>query len=287
MDEQTNKPFKWCFKMLKIYGLWIDGEETKRYRIYGFCMFFFCPILLTTLQTAGIYQSGISIDSVESLTFIIAGIVEVSRIIILLVNFKSFKNLYITLNEIMKNCIKNDKFIRKRMKFCFKLFIIMESNVTMNILSAIFISIQSQKLPHDVGAPFDIHYNGLGFWIMYCYQFFALLYIPTIFNALIILPIFFMNFLIGFMEDFNERLKTFGMSNRDEKEQKFKDDRDHDELIEFLKIHNKIKQLKNDVSELFRMTFFIASIVGSVLLCSSVFVIPMVKVKLSSVILMN
>lgn len=280
MDEQSKKPFKWCFGLLKIFGLWLDGEESKRYRRYGIFLFFFCPILLSSLQTAGIFERGLSIDSVESLTFIIAGVVLIIRIIDLLVKFQSFKDLYDNLDEATKKYIRNGKFIRKRMRFCFKLFIVMEVNVVMNIASACFISLQAQKLPHQVGVPFDIENNRLGFWIVYFYECIALIYVPPVFNAMIVLPVFFMNFLIGFMEDYNERLKNFGNPGKlikNGKDLELENNRIHEELKELVQTHGKIKYLADEISKLFSITFFVASIVGSVLLCSSVFVIPLVR----------
>jgi hypothetical protein len=269
MDVKLHKSFDICFKFLKFHGLWFDGEETRNYRIYGISLIILCPMMFLTLLILGIYQNGLTTDSAEALTYIIASTVELIRILHLIIHLKEIKLLYEMMIEAMK-LTKKEELIIKRLDFCLKMFISVVGNAYLAVIAGWFTSYKSRKIPYPYGDPFNediMEFLKIPFFI---YSSSIVIYIAPVFAALGFLPVFFMNFIIGFMEEFNERLENFGKNYQT-------DEGMNKELSELVGIHEKIQILTNKLTRHFRVSFFVIGVAGSLVLCMSVFVIPLVS----------
>jgi hypothetical protein len=277
MDKDMKRPFEFCFNVLKFYGLWIDGEEKRSYRIYGITLIIFCQIGFVISMFSGVLQRGITLETVETISFGITGVSGLLRILDFLAKIKLIKYLYTSINVITIKHVKNDNFIRKRVKTFFMIHISQGILAITSIVSGDFVSIQSKTLPYTIGVPFDTENNEIGFWAAYSYLFITLKYVAPIYPCLGALPVFFMNFAIGLMEDFNERLKNFGLVVGSESGGSVENEVMENEIKEIVETHEVIKNFVKQISEIFRLTFFIKSIVGSIILCTSLFVIPLVS----------
>lgn len=179
MDVEIKRPFEVCFRILKIFGLWFDGKKSTSYRIYGHFLIFFCPILFFIILIAGIYQRQQTADImnlVEPITFVMAGMVMIPRIVDFKLNFKRILALYCSMDEIVTRHVNNDIFIKKRLNFFFKLFLLIETFGVISIVSGYLVSAQSHILPYPVAVPFDVS-SDFGFWTVYIYLFIALAYV--------------------------------------------------------------------------------------------------------------
>lgn len=272
MDVEIRKPFQVCFCILKFYGLWIDGEESRIYRNYGITLIVICPFLFSTLLTSGVYQNGLTLESVETISYMMSGLVVLSRVVSFISNIKIIKQLYNSMDKIMRNYVKNDQFIRKRLKTFFRIYMALEINAVISVVAGDFVSVQSKTLPYKIGVPFDTESSEVGFWIVYSYLFVTSKYMAPIYPALGMLPVFFMNFVIGFMEDFNDRLQNFGKNVNSETKRNEIMAR---ELREIIETYEEIRSFIEKITNIFRYTFFIKSIAGSLILCTSLFVIPL------------
>lgn len=78
------------------------------------------------------------------------------------------------------------------------------------------------------------------------------------------------------MEDFNERLKNFGNEEIID-DAKINDEKMMKNLQNLVEDHERIRNFVKTITNLFKITFFVKGIIGSVILCTGVFVIPLVS----------
>lgn len=250
----------------------MNGEETRNYRIYGISMVILCPFMFTNLLMLGIYQQGLTLEMTGVIAYIISVIVELVRIFHLWGHPNDMRLLCESMAEAMK-LVKNDKFITQRLEMCLKMFILVVLNAYLATIAGFITSFTSIK-PYPYGEIFDENESRFLSMIYNLYSQVIVFYVAPMFATMGFLPIFFMNFIIGFMEDFNERLEKFGCDDQNmEKMSK--------ELKEIVEIHEKIQVLVKKLVDLFQISFFIVGITGSFALCLSAFVIPLVRIFLS------
>jgi hypothetical protein len=178
MDVEIIYPFQVAFKVLKFFGIWIDGEETRKYRIYGYSMILLGPILFLITLTAGILKKGLSVDVADPMTFAVAVFVENIRIIEILFKIHLIKSLYKSIEQATIKNVKN-----------------------LNVI---------KRWTYPIAVPFDFDKTEIGFWMTNFYTLYASSYVAPLYATTGLLPLIFMAFLVGFMEDFNERIVNFG-----------------------------------------------------------------------------
>jgi hypothetical protein len=268
MDVNIHKPFSVCFKIFKFFGLWIDGEDSRRYRIYGLSLAILVvpSVVYSCMREA--YNKGMTLDMTELLTFSIAIKVLALRILHFIIKLKKIKLFHHHLDETMKSQVKNVEFIRKRMNFCFKMLACIGLNVLMSLISTFITFLMSGKLPLPMTPPFGIE-KGPKFLmsIFHIYVYLTAVYCSLI-SFLGFLPVIYMNFTIGIIEDYDERLQKFGENE---------DGRLEDELNKIVEENMKIRGLLNEMVESFDVPIFSNWITGSVSLCLSAFIIPLVN----------
>lgn len=270
MNDQIEKAFNSCFKILKFYGLWINNHKASdNWQIRGILFMIFGLIIFWAMLLAGICKSEISLDLAHSITFFIACSVAIGRIIDCLIEHDSIKKLLESVQNLLKNDVKNDIFIRKRLNFYKKVFVIMIVNAFISVVSGFVISFLSHQFSYPVAVPFDIDKTEIGFYLVNLYLSMSLCFIAPLYTCLGWYPMFFMNFIIGVMEDFNDRLYNFGRKSKVSENTK--------EFYEIVKTHKKIKDFVREFTRIFKLTFFIKGISGSIILCTALFAIPLVS----------
>jgi hypothetical protein len=276
--EEIMKTFEVCFKVLKFYGLWLDGRETLRYRIRGFSCIIFGIFAFWAMLFAGICKREISLEMAHSITFLIASTVVFLRCFDFILKIHRIKELYDQVLNMMEKYVKNDNFVKKRLKFYLRVFITIIFNSYVSVSSGFLISFKSHRYPYPIAVPFNIDDTEIGFYAVNIYISISLCYIAPVYVILGWYPMFFMNFIIGVMEDFNERLENFGKSimninNENEKEKLYKK-----ELHEIIEIHEIIREFVIEFTKIYKLTFFMKGIAGSIILCTVLFVIPLVSI---------
>lgn len=273
---KIRRPFETSFCFLKIYGLWIESEDSSGSKMLKILPVIFCPILFWILIIAGIYEKGISIEMAGSIAFSVAATVEILRIFDLRLKLNDIKETYKTIEEITNDHVTNGDFIKKRMSFALKVYIVIVINSVISVIAGDLESLQSGQLAYPIAAPFSTEEGTTGFWVMYGYLAVCLSYIGPVYVILGWMPMFFMSFAIGFMEDFNESLERFG------EDEEMEDGKINDELMtkrlhKIIETHEKLKSYIQEIGRIFEFSFFIKGIAGSVILCTSLFVLPLVS----------
>lgn len=271
---EIKKPFRMSFNLLRIFGLWIDGKESRKYRVYGISLIILFPIsflIMTLIQTL---KSGYSIEVAESMTFIFTTSIEILRIIDFLTKINSIKFLHNSIGEMLKQ-VKNVNFVKIRMINCCKIFVLTDLMTFVFVTSGFMVSfLYERKLPYSIALPFEVDDCRIGFWITFSYLLISTCYMGLVYMTLGLLPIFFMSFIVGFMEDLNERLENFG---KNIEKDKIETEMLSTELREIIEMQKSIKKFIGSTSNIFQLTYIIIGLAGHSVFCTTMFVMPLVS----------
>ncbi|CRL02775.1 CLUMA_CG016006, isoform A [Clunio marinus] len=154
--------------------------------------------------------------------------------------------------------------IRKQVAFSYKIYLMLWSSALVMCTAGVFVPFINHKLPYKVWFPFetDIEKNELGFWVASFLVVFNSFFGSAIDMALDILPVTFMAFAIGLLNELSERIKKV---------------RTYDDLVQCVVIHRKIKLFVNEIYENFATAIFIQGIMSSLILCTGVFTMSVTK----------
>jgi hypothetical protein len=106
--------------------------------------------------------------------------------------------------------------------------------------------------------------------------------------ALGILPAIFMSFAVGLLNELAARLSEIGKIDAGTEfdgpgnmnkylRERIKNYKTRKELVKCIEIHQKIKEFVKEIKESFAVAIFIQGLMSSVILCSTVFVITIVR----------
>lgn len=102
--------------------------------------------------------------------------------------------------------------------------------------------------------------------------------LPALNTALDILPVIFMCFAVGFIDELSDRLKAIGCNS--EKKSLIKNFEQSDELKELLKcieVHQAIKSYILDIQNYFATVIMVQGVMSSIILCTTVFTMSLVS----------
>lgn len=130
--------------------------------------------------------------------------------------------------------------------------------------TAFFISILVyHELPYKLWFPFDIKTSSVGFWSAAAYTVIQSYIATAVAIALDIMPVIFIGFAVGLIEEFRERLERV---------------RTTEELVKCVEVHNKIKSYIKGIQDNFATVILIQGFMSSIILCVCAFSLSTVSV---------
>lgn len=279
--DAIRKPFEFSFKMIKFQGCWIENGDnfSLKQKVRSILTIILCPMMFDVLLCFGLIKNGISLDSINSVTFIVACTVVNARIIDFIVQRKNVQILYQKTLNIMEKSVKKSQLIEKRMNFYFKLFIGNIANTYVSLTAGFFVSFLTHEYPYPIAIPFNLDSSEIGFTIVNIYLLIVLIFTAPTYSLLGMYPMFFMNFLIGFMEEFNEKLENFGKITAETENHKEYDELVEKEFLDIVETYEEIKEYVKEFTKIYEFSFFVKQIAASIILCTAVFTIPLVSLN--------
>jgi odorant receptor len=279
MDVELQKPFKLCFKVLTNLGWWQDGNQSWSYVAYGTLVHFvefYVFLLELVLYILWDILPCDEIDLIEICDVLGLALALTSATIRagnFIYNLKQIKQSCKTLETLMKFSAddrwKSREKLRERVDFglkVYKLYLFVAYTACgLTILLPIFLD----KLPWSVWLPSSIKENLAGFWIASLYFIGNSVVAALTDMTLAILPVIFMTFAIGFIEELTDRLEMIG-----------KDEEKTKEFIKCVEIQIRIKAYVAEIQDNFSTAIFIQGLLGSVILCMNAFTMTMVSRRL-------
>jgi hypothetical protein len=176
--------------------------------------------------------------------------------------------------------------IKRRIEFSYKAYKMLAFSAFSTCIAGALVPIFTHEIPYRFWFPFDVHGNLILFWVASLYQVMTSLLLAPIGMTLNILPVMFMSFATGLMEELEERFKNIGsklktgskMRSGNVKGVQVKSKTgSKEELNRCIEIHLKIREFVNQIQSHCALTFFIQWLMSSVILCSGVFALSQVS----------
>jgi hypothetical protein len=295
MDAELYKPFKLCLKILKTLGIWHDGTQTWTYFLVGHLMHF---------VAFGVFFVGLLVSVCNEKE----NLVTVVDVIMLLASYSSLvvktASFYWKINKIKKNLDVLDamlkfsaedqstsrEILKRRVDFGFKVFKAFLISAFMTCTFAAFVPIFTHELPYKLWFPFDTENSFIGFWIasvfLIVYSFVA----GFIDMSLDMLPVIFITFAIGSVEELTDRISRIGEESKPRKAKpgadmkagssksinKPSEKQAAKDLVKCIEIQQKIKEFTKEIQQNFSLPIFAQELMSSVILCSNAFTLSLV-----------
>jgi hypothetical protein len=282
MESELYKPFKLCFWIFKIFGMLQNGEQTWAYFIIGYIVHFFSVEYF-------VIGSLIYTFNAKDFCLCCCFIAQTFKSLIFFYRMKRIKKLLESLESLLKFSA-NPKFpdrvqLNKDVKFAYKVFKAFLFTGLITVTFGTISVVVTRKLPQKVWFPFDTVNSQIGFLIAIIYLQLDPFYVSSTDIALDVLPVIFMSFAIGLMNELAERIKRIGSetddnivdepgtSIADARKTKavarkiLSDQKSKEELIKCIEIHWKLKEFIDDIQANFALSILSQGLMISIILC--------------------
>lgn len=260
MDAELSRAFNLCFKTLRVCGWWQSGNQSWLYLIYG------CFSIVTVVevyiigQILFILRVGNLEDFIDTLGLFLTFLATQSKTINFLYKIRKIKQLVRDLDELLRftehTLSVKRAHIERRVKLVYRLYL---AYWTAGIVSctAFFISILIyRQLPYKLWFPFDIKTSSVGFWSAATYTVVQSYIATAVAIALDIMPVIFIGFAVGLIEEFNDRLGKV---------------RSTQDLVKCVEIHIRIKIYIKGIQDNFATVILVQGFMSSIILCVCAF----------------
>jgi hypothetical protein len=287
MDAELSKPIEYCFFVFQKLGMWKDGNQTRKYFFRGYLFHFLIVYLHIIRIIIYIAIAGDSNELFEAIGFLIAGVGIAFRCINFIIKLNDIKKLVESLNELLKFSagIKERKEIQKNVDLVFRIYIVFWFFGLSPCVNAIYSSIKHHQLAFKIWMPFID--TEMRFWFHSIIMIFHSFFIATIAVSLIILPVAFMSFAVGFINELNCRVIELGNVREDKNVAGTSKiiivrpsiESNKQELIRCIEMHLKIKKLAADIQEIYIISILFQGLKSSAILCALVYSMSNVSLK--------
>lgn len=281
MDTELFRPFKLMFRVFKTLGMWQDGNQSWTYFFVGFFYhfvwigFYLAYAVIFTFFT----------ENLEDFAEIFGMAATYAAMMFKWINFfyklKSVKKSVETLIRLLEFSAderwKSRDEIKSQVAFGYKVYKAFWFTAWTSCISAAFVPFVTHQLPYRFWFPFDTKNSEIGFWTAAFFLIFSSFVTSTIDIALDTLPVFFMSFAIGIINEFSDRLNEIGKV-KEKVENNSNEKKFHNkELVKCIEIHQKIREFVGEIHENFSTVILLQGLMSSLILCTSAFTMSTVS----------
>jgi 7tm Odorant receptor len=274
MDAELFKPFKLCFFIFKRLGTWQDGNQSWIYFVLGYLVHFIAIIVFMNLQLIFAIKSTNLVGFTNSISLAITNLAVTFKWLNFLIKIHAILKAVETLKALLefsapKDKTKHRKLLRSQVQFGHKVFKVFLVTALFTSFSAFFPPILFHRLAFQVWFPFDTENSEVGFWSASIFMMFDSPFLSSLDAALDMLPVIFMTFAIGLIDELSERLENISKVNDD-------DTSSIEELKKCVEIHLQICEFTVDIKKNFSTVIMIQGLLSAGMLCTCAFTISTV-----------
>lgn len=265
MDESLIEPLKKYFSLAKRIGLYQNGEQSRKYLIRGILTWFLSVGIISIRSVMSLFESTSIKEFVAQLTMFLPLLLFVIKLASFLKQLKSLEELHAEVEKIFEisfdERFKDRKFIKRRLDFITKLAkIYINNGYIVGVLIVIAILVL-KRIPFNVYGDVSYEENKIGFVLASINLMCSSALGNFAISILNIMPLVFLSYAVGFMDELSKRLEFIGLS----------EDFDYEELVECIRIHVKVKEIVDQIQENFKMSWLCQAVSSSMVICLSVF----------------
>jgi 7tm Odorant receptor len=294
MDVELFKPFKLAFWVFQVTGMWQDGNQTWTYFILGHLV----SLVMIELYIGGVlvfaYNAQTIKDVIDAFGIVATQTAEMFKCWNLFYKLKNVKKSLETLNSLLEFSAddrwKSRNHVKSQVAFGLKIYKAFWFTAWTTCISGAFVPFITHKLPYKVWFPFETENNEIGFWVASIFLIVASFYLSALDITLDMLPVIFMTFGVGLINELAERLSEIGKKEEkagsSEEKPEGKSELSEKEKLaitkEFIKcieIHDKIREFVKEIHGNFSTAILLQGIMSSIILCTSAFTMSTVRGK--------
>lgn len=269
MDTELFKAFRLLNKILKASGIWQDGNQSWKYFIIGH-LFRFIIVEYNLVILSIALETDKFEDFMKGLLFIASQTVLLIKCWNFLIKIrdiqKCFRNLLELLNFSADDRFKTRSQIKKHVADGYKIYKIFWISAWLSCFLMVSEALATHKLAYNVRMPFDTKTSEIGFWITSAYLAVSTFTLSAMDISLDIMPVIFLTFAIGLIDELSARLQDIEETENKE-----------EEIVKCMEIHKKIKLFVDEIRDNFAIAIFIQGFLSSFILCVCVLVIAQVS----------
>lgn len=284
--------FDFPFKVIKLFGVWQEKTSSWRYRIYGLFMRLFFVDFFTLFQFLFIFHFETIEELSDNISTLLTNIGEVLKTLNFMFKVTSIVKLVESLKKLMarseceltKNHNETKKYVRQGWLLYKFLVASAVSTCALAGLVPVF-NRQEHKLPYRMYFPYvDYKNNDVTFILLALYEMTPVVTCVAIIS-LDMLPVFFMCFATGLLEELSIRLEHIGEKDNvkeiAENPQSIKrnenKEKDLKELLECIEIHQAIRNFVEDTQKHFSTLIMVQGVMSSIIFCTTAFMLSLVS----------
>jgi hypothetical protein len=305
MDSELKSSLELCFWAFKKLGMWQNGDQTWAYLVLGGVAHFLLVenLALTAFISALTTMKSFNATALGLIFTVIAFITLALKSLNFVIKLKKIEKLYESIKELMEfsadpKCPNRDH-IRKEVKIVDKIF---KAFAVFAVFSFATVAIQTfatHQLPNKISLH-GLEKSEIGFYFAAFYFTAGGFYMTCFDICLNVLPVIFMSFAIGFINELCDKLKEIGKLVKienpivkahkngksskakslkiiKEEARKYRNFKQNEEVIKCIETHVKIKDFVGKIEESFSAELFAQGLMSSVVLCICVFTISQVS----------
>ena len=205
-------------------------------------------------------------EILESLALCSACIAAMFRTVNFLFKVKKISKLVESLNQLLEFSYHpltgNRDQLREQIKFAHNIYIGSWVSAFVTCSIAAFVPFLSHKIPYKAWFPFDTETSEIGFWAASAYVVLNTYVVSSIDITVNMFPVVLMSFTVGLTNELGDRLAGC---------------QSNEELVQCVKVHQRIKKFHVKVLESFSTVTFLQALLSSFMICTSVFTMSIVS----------
>lgn len=277
MDSELAKPLELALKIMKKLGLMKDGQDPSIYfKVCFLLQFIACCIFFGGLFMA-LYKE--AVGNLVTFIDVIGVLTAFSALVMKAVNFKlkiekikeSIKTLELLLEFSADERWKYREKVKARVGFAYKAYKAFLFSAFLTCGLAFLVPVFTHELPYKLWFPFLD--TTIGFWTASTYLTFYAFIAAAVDMTLDILPVIFISFAIGLIDELGDRLEEIGTTRN---HVVIPETRHNEEFIKCVEIQMKIQKFVISIQDNFSLAIIFQGLMSSVILCSIAFVLTMV-----------
>jgi hypothetical protein len=276
MDAELFEPLNLVMRSLKVTGLWQDGTQSWAYFVLGHISRFIiieCSIVLIVLaldpnnlqeaNESAFLAAVMVILAVKSWNFL----VKIKNI------QKSFRILLGLLEFSYDDRFKDRSHLKVQVAIPLKIFKFFWLTVRVNCVIGLVRAILTRQMPFKAWFLLDPEASEVGFYITLIFMTAIPMAIGIIAMSLNVLPVIFMAFGVGLINELTARLSEIGEFLEPQVMEK--------EFVKCIEILSRIRKYIKETGDNFSQAIFVHGFVSSLIICTNVYAIT----KVSSILL--
>lgn len=273
MNAELSKPFRLFFKVLKIFGLWKERDQSRTsyrvgfvYYVISVYVYFFCQLIHIFLKEQTLEQFA---HAIGIFTMYLALVHKSANF---LKNINRIKKSMSNLTELLEfsagdRWTSREK-LQNQVNFVFKIYRALFLSSVITGAMSINIPIFNHELPVEVWLPFDAKRNSIVFWCTSLGLVANSAITAALGISLSICPVIFMAFAIGLIQELTIRMENIGHGTNTSLW-------DREEIIKCVEIHKKIKELVHEIQENFSSAIGFQGFLSSITICIIAFMLSL------------